>query len=709
MILSVFATLIVVAIALPFLKTDVLTESITIFISALFGMVITKQLSSLRSEIISKERIIDSTFENSPSFMYIKDVTGRYLRVNQQFEKVFGKTREDVIGKTDNELFETETAEQFRSSELAVIQTKRTITSEKKVHLSNGSHHFVTTKFPLFDTEGKVYATCSVATDVTQEKFAQGALRKAAETAERASQIKSEFLANMSHEIRTPMNAIMGMAELLNETHLNDEQQRYVNIFRKAGENLLSIINDILDISKIEAGHLKVEYMDFNLRDLIEDVAELAAPRAFAKNLEVFCHIDSTLENGFNGDPFRIRQVVMNLVGNAIKFTTSGEVRITVTPNTEPEKHGNLLFAVSDTGVGIPEKAQTNLFQYFQQADGSVTKKFGGTGLGLAICKKLVEMMGGDIWLKSIPFEGTTFYFTLSCANAAQVKDQKILDITKNLKDKNVLIIGDRPTNRKILKEMLIPYGISITETDNWAAGWEHMQSKKFDLALTEFKLLNGEDAINFVSKVKKADAYKNTGIILLSSDYVDVTRVELYEMGVATVLYKPTRRDQLLREMAKALMLDTSKEATGVVTAAKSQSLPAASGSAYSILLVDDSEDNRILIITYLKKSGHSIVQAENGAEAVAKAKHGNFDIILMDMQMPVMDGYSATKAIREWETENKLKSVPIIALTAYALKEEQEKSYAAGCNKHISKPVSKQQILDAVEEYCTSKKQAA
>lgn len=706
--LSVFVVIAIIAMIIPLFKSDTLLESVITFLASVFGIVAIKKLSFLEAEIAAKDRLIDSTFENSRAFMYIKDVAGRYLRINRQFEKVFNRTRQDVVGKTDDQMFERETAEEFRRSEIEVIQTLETITSEKHVHLSNGNHHFVTTKFPLFDTEDRVYATCSIGTDVTQEKRAEGALRKAAETAERASQVKSEFLANMSHEIRTPMNAIMGMAELLNETHLNDEQQRYVNIFRKAGENLLSIINDILDISKIEAGHLKVEYTDFNLRDLIEDTAELAAPRAFAKNLEVFCHIDSALENGFNGDPFRIRQIVMNLVGNAIKFTTSGEVRITVTPNTEQGKRGNLLFAVSDTGVGIPLKAQTSLFQYFQQADGSVTKKFGGTGLGLAISKKLAEMMGGEIWLNSTPFEGTTFYFTLLCPRASQLKDQKLLDITNTLKDKNILIIGDRPTNRKIIREMLIPYGMDITETDSWTAGWEQMQNKKFDLAITEFKLLNGEDAINFVSKVKKNSDTKKVGIILLSSDYVDVTRVELYEMGVATVLYKPTRRDQLIREMVKALNLETLETKT-TVTAAKAQSLPTAPTTPYNILLVDDSEDNRILIVTYLKKSGHNIVQAENGAEAVATAKREKFDIILMDMQMPVMDGYTATKAIREWEATNNIKPVPIIALTAYALKEEQEKSHAAGCNKHISKPVSKQQILDAVEELCGPKKQAA
>ncbi len=510
------------------------------------------------------EKFIESTFENSPSFMYVKDINGKYTRVNRQFEIVFNRSREDVIGKSDDELFERQTAENFRRSELEVIQTKKLVQSEKHVHLADGNHYFVTTKFPLFDENNKVYATCSIATDSTQEKLGKEALTKAAEAAERASQIKSEFLANMSHEIRTPMNAIMGMAELLSESTVNEEQKRFIDTLRKASENLLAIIDDVLDISKIEAGHLKLDYTDYNLRALVEDLSKALEPRAQLKGLNYSCQVDPNVADSFNGDPYRVRQVLMNLVNNALKFTSKGEIRLTVAANTEKSKRGNLLFAVSDTGVGISPEEQKKLFQYFHQADASVTKKFGGTGLGLAICKRLVAMMDGEIWLKSIPGAGTTFYFTLSSPRGLGVKEQKAAAAT-----------------------------------------------------------------------VKDVQPIK--------------------------------------------------------------------------ILLVDDSEDNRMLIITFLKKSGHTIIESDNGQDAVNKAKEGNIDLIFMDMQMPVLDGYNATRIIREWEVETNRPPVPIIALTAYALKEEEDKTYAAGCNRHISKPVSKQKVLDVIAEFSKIKKTAA
>lgn len=529
-----------------------------------------KSQSKAKLQIASLNRTIDSLFNNSPSCIYLKDTTGRYLRVNRQFEKVFNRNRENVIGKRNEDLFSAETAQQLWHGELEVLRNQKPLTREEHIQLGDGNRNFVTTRFPLLDENGVLYATCTIVADITQEKLADDALRKAVETAERASQIKSEFLANMSHEIRTPMNAIMGMNEILKATPLDEEQRRYLDICHKASETLLAIIDDVLDISKIEAGHLKIEYSDFKLRELIDDTIKISGFRTASKGLKITHDFDSSLHDFFSGDPYRVRQILMNLVGNAIKFTEKGEIKISVSANSHKGRRGNLLFSVSDTGVGIPLEAQHKLFQYFQQADASVTKRFGGTGLGLAICKRLIEMMDGEIWFTSVEGSGTTFFFTLSCPHA-------------------------------------------------------------------------------FV-------------------------------------------RDSVSKPMTSPLSTN-----------------PVTPSSGCKILLVDDSEDNRILILTYLKKSGHLITQAENGQEAVEKAKAGDFDLIFMDMQMPVLDGYNATRLIREWEAERERQAVPIIALTAYALKEEEQKTYAAGCNRHISKPVNKQQILDVIAEFGNSKKKVA
>jgi signal transduction histidine kinase/CheY-like chemotaxis protein len=379
--------------------------------------------------------------------------------------------------------------------------------------------------------------------------------------AKSASNAKSNFLANMSHEIRTPMNAIMGMADLLAETPLSYKQQKYVNIFQSAGDNLLHIIDDILDISKIESGKFELTKNEFSIKTLVQEVFDILKSKAEEKKLLLTYEFLPDIHEYLLGDEFRIKQILMNLIGNSIKFTTSGSIVVHVGRNNDTSRKGHLWFEVSDTGIGIAKEQQDKLFQIYSQADSSTTKSYGGTGLGLAISKKIVEMMGGEIWMDSNIGSGTKMYFTLNCE---EVKSPTL------------------KTNEP--------------------------QSDK-----------------------KKSDTNHH---------------------GV-------------------------------------------------KILVVEDAEFNRILIQEYLKNTNHQITEAENGKIAVEKVKQNEYDIILMDMQMPVMDGYSATHEIREWEKQTNHAHIPIVAVTAYALKEEEDKSIAVGCDQHLSKPVSKENLLKVLESF--------
>lgn len=508
-----------------------------------------------------------------------------------------------------------------------------------------------------------------------------------------ASRIKSEFLAGMSHEIRTPLNAIIGMSELLSETPLSHEQKNYISVFKKAGDTLLSLVNDILDLSKIEANQLTLENIEFDLLEAVEECAEIYALKAAEKGVDLLSCVDADVANLRMGDPARLRQIVLNLISNALKFTELGEIVIRVQSVPDSEHDDAVLFSVSDTGIGIPKQKLEAIFASFTQADSSTTRKYGGTGLGLTICRSLVEMMHGKIWVESEEGKGSTFKFIVRLANVTTSgKVGTSTDI--ELHGKHVLLVDDSPTRSGIITAQLQHAGAQVTSIMGSVEALEKLKGDNtFDLLLTNNDLsdLNG---FQLIEKVKQG----NIGIlslIMLQAAELNQYMDKLKQLGVDSYLVKPVKRHELLNKVNDLLFIKQKGAQKNASSGHVEDSI-----KPLKILLVDDNPDNRLLIKAYLKKLPYALDEAENGQIAVDKFQQSKYDLVLMDVQMPVMDGHQATQTIRAFEQETTKEATPIIALTAHAFKEEIDKCLASGCNTHLSKPVKKTLLVDTIEE---------
>ncbi len=512
-----------------------------------------------------------------------------------------------------------------------------------------------------------------------------------------ASRVKSEFLASMSHEIRTPLNAIIGMAELLNDTKLSQVQRKYVGIFKKAGEALQSLVNDILDFSKIEAGQLELEDTSFNLRELIEGAVDIYALRADEKGIELLSHVAPDVPVQVSGDPGRLRQVVLNLLGNAIKFTEAGEIVVSL--SCDPGNPGRIRFSVRDTGIGIPKDKLDMIFGSFSQLDSSTTRKYGGTGLGLAISKRLVVLMDGWIQVDSQLGRGSTFSFSIKLGRAPE-PEPRGPGLEVDVTGKRILVIDDNATNRLILREMLKGHGALVSEAVDGPGALEAFRGARakgatFELVITDCRM-PGMDGFQVAEAIRAAGGEVDTVLMLTSSSLTD-DMVKAQAIGMGAYLVKPVKSAELMRAVNQALSARPWAEhepwdKTGEHTRPHQLS---------PILLVEDNEDNRLLVRAYLKRVPYEIDEAENGEIAVAKFKERRYSLVLMDVQMPIMDGHTATRAIRRWENEEGRPATPIIALTAHAIKEEMEKSKAAGCTTHLTKPIKKDTLLLALEPY--------
>jgi two-component system sensor histidine kinase/response regulator len=666
--------------------------------------IIDRRFSLHAVALLSSEERYRMVFSRSLAGLYRTTLDGQLLECNPAFARMLGYTSpEECTMHAMTEIYESAAERQTFIERL--VREHQLPDFESCLRRRDGTTIWVLENVMLVDGQnGESGVLEGSLIDITQRKEVEAALVRAFDAAESANRAKSEFLANMSHEIRTPMNGVIGMTELALQTELTSDQQQYLEIIKISADSLMGIINDILDFSKIEAGKLDLDVVDFDLNGTLDETMRSLAPRAHQKGLELAYQVAPGVPTALCGDAGRIRQVLVNLVSNALKFTEQGEVVLRVEGQG---RHGNrevLTFTVADTGIGIPMEKQGSIFEAFTQADASTTRRFGGTGLGLTITARLVALMGGTIWVESTPGQGSKFHFTLPLDVRDDVSPKAPPRELADLRGTSVLVVDDNATNRRILDEILLNWGMRPTLVDGGRAALQaleraHDEGKPYGMVLLDYQMPE-MDGFEVATRIQQHAELAGTTIMMLSSVGEGGDTQRCRALGVAGYLTKPVRQSVLLDAILAVFARSVPQLKSGSQPTLVTHQSMLDPARPLRILVAEDNAVNQVVVTRMLQKRAHVVVVAANGREALDVLARESFDVVLMDLQMPVMGGEEATAMIRKAERSHG-GHLPIIAVTASAMKGDRENCLAAGMDDYIGKPIQFDGLIEKVERW--------